>query len=131
MPVRRHSTGTPFESAVGYSRSIRVGERILVSGTLGLDAEHRPAGDAYEQARAAIARIVGAIEALGGSRADVIRTRMFATHPQRDWEQLARAHHEAFGAHPPVTALLGTSELAVEGCVIEIEAEADVRASAP
>jgi enamine deaminase RidA (YjgF/YER057c/UK114 family) len=131
VPAQRHFTGTRFEPAVGYCRAIRVGERILVAGTLGLDAEDEPAGDAYEQARAAIARIVGAIEALGGSAADVVRTRMFATHPQRDWDAFARAHREAFGEHPPVTAMIGTPELAVPGCVIEIEAEADVRASAP
>jgi enamine deaminase RidA (YjgF/YER057c/UK114 family) len=131
MPAQRHSTGTSWEAAVGYTRAVRVGERILVSGTLGVDADGRPAGDAYGQATAAIARIVQAVEALGGSRADVVRTRMFATHPQRDWEQLARAHREGFGEHPPASAMLGTHELAVPGCVIEIEAEADVRASAP
>jgi enamine deaminase RidA (YjgF/YER057c/UK114 family) len=129
--VQRHSTRTTWEQAVGYTRAVRVGERILVSGTLGVDADGRPAGDAYEQAMAAVARIVSAVEALGGQRADIVRTRMFATHPQRDWEQLARAHRESFGKHPPVTAMLGTHELAVPGCVIEIEAEADVRASAP
>jgi len=131
MPAQRHSTGTPFEARVGFSRAVRVGNRILVSGTLGLTPDNRPAGDAYEQSVAAIRRIVGAIEALGGQASDVVRTRMFATDPVGDFDAIARAHTDAFGANPPVTSLLGTSALVVEGCVIEIEAEAELGAGAP
>ena len=124
--VDRHSTGTPWEAHVGYCRALRVGSRILVSGTLGVDAEGRPAGDAEGQTRAALERIVGAIEALGGSAADIVRTRMFAVAPSRDWDAIAAGHRAVLGAHPPVSTLVGTSGLVVPGCVVEIEAEAEV-----
>lgn len=126
MPIERYFTGTTFEPVVGYCRAVRVGDRILVAGTLGLTAEGAPAGDAYEQARAALTRIVGALEELGGRASDVIRTRMFATDPVGDWDAFARAHREVFAEHPPVATMVGTSALAVEGCVIEIEVEADL-----
>jgi enamine deaminase RidA (YjgF/YER057c/UK114 family) len=126
MPIERSFTGTTFEPHVGYCRALRVGDRILVAGTLGLMPDGAPAGDAYEQARAALARILGALEKLGGRSSDVIRTRMFAIDPQRDFDELARAHREVFAEHPPVATMVGTSALAVEGCLIEIEAEADL-----
>lgn len=100
MPIERTFTGTTFEPAVGYCRALRVGDRILVAGTLGLTADGAPAGDAYGQARAALTRIVGALEELGGLPSDVIRTRMFATDPVGDWDAFARAHREVFGEHP-------------------------------
>jgi enamine deaminase RidA (YjgF/YER057c/UK114 family) len=124
MTIQRHTTGTPWEPAVGYCRALRVGDRILVSGTLGVTPEGEPAGDAGSQAEAALRRICEAVEALGGSPADVVRTRMFALRPRADWEVFAAAHRAVFGAHPPVSTMVGTTELAVPGCVIEIEAEA-------
>jgi enamine deaminase RidA (YjgF/YER057c/UK114 family) len=126
MPIERAFTGTTFEPHVGYCRALRVGDRILVAGTLGLTPDGAPAGDAYGQARAALERIVGALEQLGGTAADVVRTRMFAIDPQRDWDAFARAHRELLGANPPVSTMVGTSALAVDGCLIEIEAEADL-----
>ena len=126
MGVERHFTGTSWETHVGYCRALRVGSRILVSGTLGVDADGRPAGDAEAQARAALGRIVGAVEALGGSASEIVRTRMYALAPQRDWDAIAAAHRAVFGAHPPVSTLVGTSGLVVPGCVVEIEAEAEV-----
>jgi enamine deaminase RidA (YjgF/YER057c/UK114 family) len=124
-PRRRHFTGVPLEATVGYCRALRVGSRIVVSGTVGLDEQGRPAGDAYGQARTALQRICGAVEALGGAAGDVVRTRMFATH-MADFEAITRAHAEVFAGHPPATSFLGISGLAVEGCVVEIEAEAEV-----
>ena len=126
MPIERAFSGTRFEPAVGYCRAVRVGDRILVAGTLGLTEDGAPAGDAYAQARAALARIVGALGELGGLASDVVRTRMFAIDPVRDWDAFARAHREVFGEHPPVSTMVGTSALAVDGCLIEIEAEADL-----
>jgi enamine deaminase RidA (YjgF/YER057c/UK114 family) len=122
--TRRHGSGTPWEDEVGYCRALRRGDVIVVSGTLGVDGEGRPAGDAHGQARAALDRIVAAVEALGGRREDIVRTRMFATAPSRDWAALARAHREVFAAHPPASTLVGTSGLVVPGCVVEIEADA-------
>src|SRR3954453_2614989 len=95
---RRHFTGVPLEATVGYCRALRAGSRIVVAGTVGLDADGRPAGDAYGQARAALARIVEALEALGGSAADVVRTRMFALD-LADLEAIGRAHAEVFAEH--------------------------------
>jgi enamine deaminase RidA (YjgF/YER057c/UK114 family) len=126
MSRRRHFSGTAWEARAGYCRALRAGDRILVSGTLGVDADGRPAGDAGEQAQAALARIVAAVEALGGRRDQIVRTRTFATDPARDWPAFAAVHGAVFGDHPPVASFVGTSALIVPGCVLEIEAEAVV-----
>ena len=124
--IERHFTGTPWEPEVGYCRALRVGDRILVSGTLGIGPDGGPAGDAYAQAAAALTRIRAAVAAVGGERAVIIRTRMFATDPAGDYPAIARAHREALGAEPPVTSLIGTPALVDPGFVVEIEAEAVV-----
>ncbi|MEW6582707.1 MAG: Rid family hydrolase [Actinomycetota bacterium] len=128
MDVERHFTHTPWEPRVGYCRAIRVGTGIHVSGTVGVDPDGRAPAGAYAQAALAIARVVGAVEALGGTRRDIVRTRMFATHPARDLDEIARAHREAFADHPPATSLLGVSQLVEPGLLVEIEAEAEVGA---
>jgi isochorismate pyruvate lyase len=126
MPVTRHYTDTPWEPEVGFCRAIRAGSRIHVSGTVGIGPDGRAPDGTYAQATAAIARAIAAVEALGGSRADVVRTRMFATHPVRDLPDIARAHREAFGAHPPATSLIGISALVAPEFTFEIEVEAEV-----
>lgn len=126
VTVERHFTDTPWEPAVGYCRAVRSGTRIHVSGTVGIGPGGEVPEGAYEQARAAFARAVEAVEALGGARRDVVRTRMFATHPRRDLEEIGRAHREAFGAHPPATSLLGVSELVDPAFLVEVEVEAEV-----
>ena len=123
---RRHFTGTPWEAQVGYCRALRVGDRIVVSGTLGVDADARPAGDAYGQSKAALARIVEAVETLGGSAGDIVRTRIYATDVARDFPAIGRAHAEIFADSPPASTMIGIAALAVDGCVVEIEAEAVV-----
>src|ERR1700754_1993068 len=105
MAVERHFTGTRFEPAVGFCRAVRVGSRVLVSGSLGLTAEGTPARGGYAAAGGALERIAGAIEALGGTRADVVRTRMFAISPTADFDEIARAHSSFFGEHPPASTL--------------------------
>ncbi len=124
MATRRHFSGTPLEPQAGYCRALRVGDRILVSGTLGVDAEGRPVGDARGQAERALERIVEAVEALGGRRDQIVRTRTFATDPARDWPAFAAVHGAVFGEQPPVASFVGTSGLVTPGCVLEIEAEA-------
>ena len=131
MTARRHFSGTPWEPVAGYCRAIRVGDRIHVSGTVGLGADGRPPEGAGAQAELAFARVVEAVEALGGSRRDIVRTRMFATHPQRDFEAIARAHRDAFGESPPATSLLGVSALVEPGLLVEVEAEAEVGSGGP
>ena len=126
MPVTRHFTDTPWEPQVGFCRAIRSGSRIHVSGTVGIGPDGRAPDGTYAQARAAIARAVAAVEALGGTRGDVVRTRMFATDPVGDLQDIARAHREAFGATPPATSLIGTSALVAPEFTFEIEVEAEV-----
>src|SRR4051812_18167769 len=110
MPVERYFTGTPWEPYVGYCRALRVGERILVAGTVGVDDVGRPAGDVHEQARAALERICTAVEALGGRRSDIARPRISPPPPVRDGDATARAPAAVLGEPPPVSALLGTSQ---------------------
>lgn len=129
VPVARHFSETPWEPEVGYCRAIRVGSHISVSGTVGIGPDGRAPEGAYAQATAAIARAIAAVEALGGTRQDVVRTRMFATDPVGDLAEIARAHREAFGAHPPVTSLIGTTALVAPEFSFEIEIEADTAAS--
>ena len=129
MSVERHFSGTPWESEVGYCRAVRVGSHISVSGTVGIGPDGHAVEGVSAQATAAIARAVSAVEALGGTRRDVVRTRMFATDPVGDFAEIAAAHREAFGANPPVTSLIGASSLVTPEFVFEIEVEADTAAS--
>ena len=126
MTVQRHFTDTPWEPEVGFCRAIRAGSRILVSGTVGLGPDGRAPDGAYAQAQAAIGCVIAAVEALGGTRKDVVRTRMFSTDPQEHLPEIARAHREAFGASPPATSLIGTTALVAPEFVFEIEAEAEI-----
>jgi enamine deaminase RidA (YjgF/YER057c/UK114 family) len=122
--VQRHFTDTSWESQVGYCRALRVGTHILVSGTVGVGPDGRALDGAYAQAAGAIARAIEAVEGLGGSVSDVVRTRMFALDPVRDFEEISRAHREAFGAHPPATSLIGAAALVSPEFLFEIEIDA-------
>lgn len=127
MLTERHFSGTPWEPEVGYCRAIRAGAHISVSGTVGLLDDGSVPEGAYAQAAAAITRAVAAVEALGAGRKDVVRTRMYATHPVRDFAEIARAHREVFDAHPPATSLIGVSSLVAPEFLFEIEVEAIAR----
>ena len=124
---QRHSTGTPWEPIVGYSRAVRVGDRILVSGTTAA-AEGGPVGgaDAAAQTREALRRIQSAIEALGGRLADVVLTRIYVADIGR-WEEVGRAHGEVFAEIRPVTSMVEVSALIDPQLLVEIEAEAVVQ----
>jgi isochorismate pyruvate lyase len=126
VSVARHFTDTPWEPEVGFCRAIRAGSRIHVSGTVGIGPDGRAPEGAYAQAAAAIARAIAAVEALGGSRRDIVRTRMFSTDPAGDLADIAGAHREAFGAHPPATSLIGASALVAPDFTFEIEVEAEL-----
>lgn len=128
MRIERVFSGTPWEPEVGYCRAIRKGDHIAVSGTVGLRDDGSVPEGAYDQAAAAIVRAMAAVEALGGSPKDVVRTRMYATHPARDYADIARAHREAFENHPPATTLVGVSALVAPEFVFEIEMDAVVSA---
>lgn len=121
----RVQSGAPWESKVGYSRALRAGHFVAVSGTAPVDAngELVGAGDMYAQTRQCIDIIAAALERAGGGLADVVRTRMFVTDIER-WAEAGRAHQEAFGDVMPATTMVEVARLIDPRMLVEIEADA-------
>ena len=118
-------SGTPWEPLAGYSRAIRKGSRISVSGTTASHGSRAIGGrDAAAQTHFVIDKIEGALESLGGRLEDVVRTRVFVTRIE-DWEAVARAHGERFGHVMPANTLV-EAKLVSEDALVEIEADAEV-----
>lgn len=129
--ARRHvGSGAPWEAVYGYSRAVRVGPHVHVTGTVGIGPDGTAAGpDAASQARRALTIIEAALGALGSTLADVVRTRMYVVDIGRDGDAVGQVHGEVFGAVRPATTMVEVRALIRPDLLVEIEAEAYVEDS--
>ena len=118
------SSGAQWEDVVGYSRAVRIGNQVEVSGTVSLkDGKPYAVGNAYEQTKQILVIIEESLQKAGASLNDVIRTRIFVTDISR-WEEIGKAHGEAFGQIKPATSMIEVGKLISDEYLLEIEATA-------
>ncbi|MEQ9111905.1 MAG: RidA family protein [Rhodospirillaceae bacterium] len=118
------TSGSPYETSIGFCRAVRVGHTIVVSGTGPIAADGTTAnpGDAYGQAKRCLEIIAHAVTDLGGRMEDVVRTRIYLVHAE-DWQEVGRAHGEIFASIKPAATMVVVKELLVKDWLVEIEAE--------